>query len=123
MTYVDSFPKGEYWQTTADWSAFLPGLFGNLFPIDGLELELEHRGAEWGYEIPPKRGRLHVAARSARGEDGRDALLLQMTTRGPIGKDGAETLRAGLDLGHKVAVGSFLRIVDKDAQRRWGDGG
>jgi hypothetical protein len=121
LTYIDSFPQGEYWQTPADWSRFLPGLFGNLFPTDGLGVVLEHRGAEWCYEIEPKRGRLHIAARPGRwGDDKRDSLLLQMTARGPVGKGGAESLRAGLDLGHEAAVGAFLRVVDKDTQRRWG---
>lgn len=121
LTYIDSFPRGEYWETPADWSRFLPGLFGSLFPTGGLGLALEHRGAEWSYEIEPKRGRLHVAARSGRwGDDKRDSLLLQMTARGPVGKGGAESLRAGLDLGHDASVGSFLRVVDPDIQRRWG---
>lgn len=121
LTYIDSFPREEYWQTPADWSRCLPGLFGNLFPTDGLGVVLEHRGAEWSYEIEPKRGRLHVSARPGRwGDDKQDCLLLQMTARGPVGKGGAESLRAGLDLGHKAAVGAFLRMVDKDVQRRWG---
>ena len=121
LTYIDSFPRDEYWQTPADWSAFLPGLFGNLFPTDGLDLVLEHRGAEWSYEISPKRGRLHMAAHSGRwSDDPRDSLLLQTTARGPVGKGGAETLRVGLDLGHQVAVESFLRVVNQDIQARWG---
>lgn len=122
LTYIDSFPRDEYWQTPADWSNFLPGLFGSLFPTDGLGIMMEHRGAEWSYEIQPKRGRLHIAAHPGRwSEDKRDSLLLQMTARGPVGKGGADSLRAGLDLGHDVAVGSFLRVVDKDIQRRWGE--
>jgi uncharacterized protein (TIGR04255 family) len=121
LTYIDSFPREEYWQTPADWSGFLPGLFGSLFPSDELGVVLEHRGAEWSYEIKPRRGRLHVAARPGRwGDDKQDSLLLQMTARGPVGKGGAETLREGLDLGHEVAVGAFLRLVDNDIQRRWG---
>jgi uncharacterized protein (TIGR04255 family) len=121
LTYIDSFPQGDYWQTPADWSRFLPGLFGNLFSTDGLGMMLEYRGAEWSYEIEPRRGRLHIAARPGRwGDDQRDSLLLQMTARGPVGKGGASTLRAGLDTGHEVAVRSFLRVVDEDTQRSWG---
>lgn len=120
LTYIDAFPKEEYWQTPTDWSTFLPGLFGKLFPTDGLGLVLEHRTAEWSYEIQPKRGRLHVTAYSGRaGEDKRDALLLQMTARGPVGKGGAETLRTGLDLGHDAAVGAFLRVTSDEAKKRW----
>jgi uncharacterized protein (TIGR04255 family) len=119
LTYIDAFPQGEYWQTPADWSTFLPGLFGTLRSADGLVLE--HRAAEWSYEITPKRGRLHVAARPGRAADGQQAaLLLQMTARGPVGKGGAETLRAGLDLGHDVAVETFLRVTSDEVKGRWG---
>ncbi|MGL4550548.1 MAG: TIGR04255 family protein [Gemmataceae bacterium] len=121
LTYIDSFPRGEYWQTPADWAAFLPGLFGKLFPTDGLGLVLEHRAAEWSYEIEPKRGRLHISAGSGRAEeDNRDSLLLNTTARGPIGKDGVESLRAGLDLGHQAALIAFLRIVPDEIKDRWG---
>jgi uncharacterized protein (TIGR04255 family) len=120
LTYIDAFPKEEYWQTPADWSTFLPGLFGKLFSTDGLGLVLENRIAEWSYEIQPKRGRLHIAAYPGRaGEDKRDALLLHMTARGPIGKGGAESLRAGLDWGHDAAVGAFLRVTSDEAKKRW----
>src|SRR5262249_28825361 len=121
LTYIDSFPKDEYWTTPADWATFLPGLFGRLFPADDLGIVLEHRAAEWSYEIKPKRGRLHIAAGPGRaGEDKRDSLLLNMTARGPIGKGGVETLRAGLDLGHDAALGAFLRVASDEAKRRWG---
>lgn len=43
-----------------------------------------------------------------------------MTARGPVGKGGAESLRAGLEIGHTIAVQSFLRVVDQNTQRRWG---
>lgn len=120
LTYVDAFPKEEYWQTTADWSKFLPGFFGGLFPTDGLGITLEHRMAEWRYEMQPKRGRLHISARPGRvGEEKQEALLLQMTARGPIGPGGAETMRVGLDWGHEAAVGVFLRAVSDETKQRW----
>lgn len=112
LTYVNSFTQEEYWTTPADWSAILPGLFGDLFPTTDLGIVLEHRAAEWSYEIKPKQGRLHISARPGRwGDDKRDSLIMQMTARGPIGKGGAKTLRAGLDLGHEIASKSFLRLV------------
>lgn len=121
LTYIDAFPIEEYWTTPADWATFLPGLFGQLFPTDGLDLVLEHRAAEWSYEIQPRRGRLHIAAGPGRfGDDQRDVLLLQMTARGPLEKGGIETLRAGLDLGHDVALGAFLRVVSDEVRKRWG---
>jgi uncharacterized protein (TIGR04255 family) len=121
LTYIDAFPKEEYWNTPADWATFLPGLFGKLFPTDGLGIILEHRAADWSYKIEPKRGRLYIAAGPGRADpDERDALLLHMTARGPVGKGGAETLRAGFDLGHDAALGAFLRVTSDEAKKRWG---
>jgi uncharacterized protein (TIGR04255 family) len=120
LTYIDSFPKDEYWTTPADWATFLPGLFGPLFPINGLGIVLEHRAAEWSYAIETKRGRLHISAGPGRlGGDRRDSLLLNMTARGPVGRGGVETLRSGLDLGHEAALGAFLRVVSDEAKKRW----
>ena len=120
LTYVDAFAQDDSWQTPSDWSSILPGLFGSLRAATGLVLET--RAAEWCYEIPPKRGRLHIAARPGRtpGSE-RAALLLEMTARGPVGRDGVSTLREGLDLGHDAAVGTFLAVVSDDTQSRWGE--
>ncbi len=118
LTYIDAYPQGEYWQTPADWSTFLPGLFGTLFSSNGLALE--HRAAEWSYEIEPKRGRLHIAARPGRWRNGPvDSLLVDTTARGPIGKSGVSNLREGLDLGHDVAVRSFLEMTSPAVKQQW----
>ena len=118
LTYIDEFLQGEYWEAPADWSSFLPGLFGSLKSADGLVLE--HRAAEWRYEITPKKGRLHITAQPGRADGRRTALLLQMTARGPVGKEGAASLRDGLDIGHDAAVETFLRVTSKEAHERWG---
>ena len=120
LTYIDAFHQEEYWTTPADWADILPGLFGPLFPTEGAGVALERRTAEWSYEIQPRRGRLHVAAGPGRvGGEERDALLLQMTARGPVGKGGVETLRAGLDLGHDIAFETFLRVTSEVAKKKW----
>lgn len=121
LTYIDAFPKGEYWETPAQWSSILPGLFGDLFSTNDLSIELEHRAAEWSYEIKPRLGRLHLAAQPGRwGDSQTDALLLQTTARGPVGGGGVATLREGLDLGHDAAVGTFLRVSSEVAKTKWG---
>ena len=123
LTYVDSFPKGEAWATPADWPRFLPGLFSEPLPTDdlGVELTLDHRAAEWSYEIRPKLGRLHIAANYGRRDDAStEALLLTLTARGPVTGDGVASLRAGLDVGHQAAVGAFLKATGASEQARWG---
>ena len=121
LTYIDAFPKGDCWQTPADWSKVLPGLFGDSFVFDEPSAELEHRAVECGYEIKPRRGRLHVVAQAGRTNgDERDALLLQMTARGPVGGTGASTFRKGLDLGHETAVKAFLGATSDDTRKKWG---
>lgn len=124
LTYIDAFAQGEHWNTPADWSNVLPGLFGTLFSTDNMAMSLERRRAEWSYELEPKRGRLHIAAHLGR-RDGktRDDLMLTMTARGAIdkgGSNGAATIRDGLDLGHDAAVEAFLRVVNRNVQESWG---
>lgn len=121
VSYVDAFPRGVYWESPADWPKFLPGLFSNLFPMDDLGLTLEHRAAEWSFEIAPKRGRLQVATQYGPPvEGGTGSLLLQMTARGPVEENGEKALRKGLDLGHNTAVGAFMRLTSDDAKLKWG---
>lgn len=123
LTYVDSFPKGAGWQSPADWRNILPGLFSSPLPTDGLGvvLELDHRAAEWSYEIFPKRGRLHIAANyGPRDGSENDSLLLTLTARGPLASSDAASLRAGLDLGHEAALGAFLKATSANEQKRWG---
>ena len=123
LTYVDSFSKGETWTTPADWPQFLPGLFSKPLPTDelGVELTLDHRAAEWSYEIRPQLGRLHIAASyGRRDDDASEALLLTLTARGPVTGNGVASLRAGLDVGHRAAVGAFLKATGPTEQARWG---
>jgi uncharacterized protein (TIGR04255 family) len=121
VTYIDAFAKGETWQSPADWSKILPGLFGPVFQSEVPGCVLERRAAEWSFEIQPRLGRLHVETRPGRwGESKEECLLLEMTARGPVGRDGVKTLREGLDKGHEVAVGAFLQVVADHVKQKWG---
>lgn len=120
ITYVDSFPAGEYWSSPEDWDRVLPGLFGNLFQWKPLRLRMEQRRAEWSFEIEPEAGRLHITAQSGRWAwDPRDTLLLDMTCRGPIIHGSPDSVRQGLDMGHEVSVNTFLSIAARELQERW----
>lgn len=121
LTYIDAFPKGVDWQTENDWASVLPGLFGTLFSTESLSLQLEQRAAEWSYEIKPRKGRLHISAHSGFATDDKiESLLLNMTARGPVGKDSAKTLREGLDIGHEAAFGAFVNVVNSQMRTKWG---
>lgn len=121
ITYVDSFPQDELWQSPADWQRILPGLFGTLSTTTQPELSLEHRAAEWSYEIKPKMGRLHVNAQDGfLTEPQKPSLLLNITARGPVDGNGIAALREGLDLGHVVSVREFLAMVDPEIKAMWG---
>lgn len=120
ITYVDAFPQGELWQTPADWHKVLPGLFGQLSPVEDDRLNLELRAANWSLEIKPQIGRLHISAQVGFiGEQRQCALLLTMTARGPIANSCLKSVREGLDVGHKIAFKHFLKMVDPQVQDSW----
>ncbi len=102
------------------WQNILPGLFGTLSTTTQTELSLEHRAAEWSYEIKPKKGRLHVNAQVGfLTESQKPSLLLNITARGPVDGNGTESLREGLDLGHSVSVREFLAMVNPEIRKTW----
>jgi uncharacterized protein (TIGR04255 family) len=118
VTYVDQIPAGELWRSPSDWHRIFPGLLGPRPGIDGLNLE--SAGGEWHYELPPHRGRLHLALQQGAIDGGEPVLLLQTTVRGPIGKESGLDLEAGLNLGHEVALRAFTAITSEEVQRAWG---
>ncbi|MBX3419386.1 MAG: TIGR04255 family protein [Pirellulaceae bacterium] len=121
LTYVDFFPKGEYWETPEDWNRFLPGLFRDQPPAIVEPLRFERRDVQWTMEIEPKLGRLHLTAGIGNWKDEpKEGLTLSMTARGPLVPEWTPTLRDGLDLGHGVAVRQFLKMVDEDTKTSWG---
>jgi uncharacterized protein (TIGR04255 family) len=119
LTYIDRIPRGPLWDTAADWHEVLPGLFSARASASGVRLE--SFGGEWHFEIPPRRGRLHVSVQLARvGDDPTPVLLLQSTARGPIGKEGVASLGEGLELGHRAALDTFVEITSDKAHKAWG---
>lgn len=121
ITYVDAFPRGEYWDTPADWGRFLPGLFNRDRPQPVAPLRLENRSVAWAMEIEPKLGRLHLQASLGRWKsEAAEALMLDLTARGPIGPASTTSYRDGLELGHDVAVEQFLHMVSEETKQRWG---
>lgn len=118
LTYTDAFPKGDRWQTPADWSEILPGLFGQLFSTDGIRVQLERRAAEWSFLIDDNKGRLHVAARTGRVEgEEQESLLLNMTARGPVDEISIQSVMSGLKFGHQIVHDAFMRLTSSAIQK------
>jgi uncharacterized protein (TIGR04255 family) len=114
VTYVNHLPKGSVWNTPADWSSLfcqLPGIRGS----PNSPVTLESLSSEWHFEIPPKRGRLHVHLRHGLS-DNVEVLILTLTARGPV-RDG---LQQGLNLGREVIVRTFKEITSESAHHYWG---
>jgi hypothetical protein len=120
LTYIDAFVQGEHWQTPGDWFKILPDMFGTMPEGLNAGMDLELRSSQWTLVLPPKRGRLHVSAQAGRWAGSqKTSLLLQMTARGPVGKEGTFTLRNGLDLGHDAAKHLFLGMIPQSIQDSW----
>ncbi|MEE9472893.1 MAG: TIGR04255 family protein [Acidimicrobiia bacterium] len=120
MTYVNHIESGTLWQAPTDWSNVLPGFYAPARGVSGQQFE--SFGGEWHLVVAPNRGRLHVNVRHGRvgKPDGPEALVVQLTARGPIDESKGWTLHTGFELGHKVIVRSFLALTSKTAQEHWG---
>jgi uncharacterized protein (TIGR04255 family) len=119
VTYIDSIPKGTLWENPPDWHEVLPGLFSPLSHAGSVRLE--SFGGAWQFEIPPQRGRLHVAVNLGAVEgDPVPTLLYQTTARGPVAHDRGLSLEDGLNLGHQATVDLFLAVTSEKAHKAWG---
>ncbi len=122
VTYVDSFPQDEYWSSPNDWHKFLPGLFSDKPSELAGSLKMVKRNVQWTMEIEPQLGRLHLSSGiGCWDNNAHESLMLDITARGPVNVECTPTYRAGLDLGHKVAVGQFLAMVDSKTKASWGE--
>jgi uncharacterized protein (TIGR04255 family) len=120
ITYVNHIPKGELWESPADWHNLFPGLY---LPPRRLGLvRPEGITGEWHFEITPQRGRVHVSGQHVkRVETGEEALQVQLVSRGPIEQEGSvRGIAAGIELGHQALVQTFVNLSSDAAHRHWG---
>lgn len=117
VTYVNHIPRGSVWNDPTDWAKLFNGLIGSARRIT--EVRLESLAGAWHFEIPEKRGRLHVDLKHAKLTDTvtNEVLRLTLTARGPI--DQKACLSEGLDLGRRVIVLTFWDITSKEAHDFW----
>lgn len=118
VTYVNHILRGSLWESPSDLPSVLR-LFGNLPSLPGTS-RLEGVVGAWHFELPEKRGRLHVEARHGRRTtpDDREVLILTLTARGPIDENSPE-YNAGLNIGREAIVRGFAAITTESAQREW----
>lgn len=128
LTYVNRIPKGSLWQEPKDWPKVFPGLWGGSFAtVQSASL----RGflGQWVWEQGDPPARLYVEPKPGRtsGEPPQDALLLSLTTRGPLSPKGsaqesssvASLIESGIGIGHELIVGTFDRISSNEAKKEW----
>jgi uncharacterized protein (TIGR04255 family) len=122
VSYFNHVPKGELWETPDDWSNVFPSLFPT--PRRSDLVRFESLSAEWHSEIPPERGRLHIAVQHGRPPEGTpDVLSLHLTARGLVRPDDRDWgLDSGLELGHRVLARMFASLASEAALKHWGIG-
>ena len=116
LTYLNHLPRGTVWNSAADWPRLFPTL--PTVQTDLTVVVPESFGGEWHYEIPPRRGRLHVQIVHEKRENADERLVLALTARGPASD--LPTLHDGLEVAHRTIVIAFKELTSDDAHRRWG---
>ena len=120
LTYVNHIPKGTLWQSPSDWPHIFPGLLG-VSSKPPTQLSCEAISGAWRFEIPPQKGRLHVAIQHGLNNEGQEVLLLNLTARGPVVAGEHETdLAHGINIGHDVIIRTFRDIASASALAYWG---
>jgi len=121
VTYVNHLPRGTVWDDPSDWPKVFTGLPG-VWASPSV-VRLEGLVASWHFEIPERKGRLHIDLKRARRreEPPEELLRLTLTARGPVAGPGTEglSLANGLDLGHRVIVLTFRDVTSTEAHRIW----
>lgn len=120
VTYVNQIAKGELWNSPSDWPTVIKSL---AVPSDVPNIaRLESLGAEWHFEIPPSRGRLHIhlqhGTKKGKTPNPQEHLVLTLTARGPIQED--IDLSTGLTLGRDTIVNTFKSVTTDRAHKFWG---
>ncbi len=117
VTYVNHIPRGELWESVADWrdillDFYVPGISEKGLLLDGF-------GGEWNLIIGKNEGRLHISVQHGKGkkdEEEYEIMVMKVTARGPI-KEG--TFVEGLELGHESIVRTFTAVTTPKAHKHW----
>jgi len=117
ITYVNHILKDDLWNSPADWATVVPNFFIPLQyagdqVFDGFD-------GEWHKVLGDKLGRIHISLKHAKigAPDGPEALVLQLTARGPIKP--TLSLVDGLEIGHNAIVNTFAGMTSESAHKIW----
>lgn len=118
VTYVNHIPKGELWESVADWGDILPNFYVPGISEKGLLLD-GFRGG-WSLIIGKHEGRLHISVQHGKrqkdDEQEHELMVMNVTARGPI-NDGS--FLEGLALGHESIVRTFTAVTSPKAHKHW----
>ncbi len=118
VSYINHIPKGEGWESAADW----PSVFSVLAqPVQKFLPSIESGQLGFSYAMPDKSGRLRINMNHAvRSDDGKEVLVLRLTTRGrPKSSDTADILD-WIDLGREWIVRGFSDFTTERMHKLWG---
>jgi len=119
VVYINHIPKGDLWDTPADWPAVVPCASFPTLSLD--EHTPESIAANWGVALQADRARLHIGLDFIRvgGIQGQEALKLKLLTRGPIENRESCDLESGLRFGRESIVRAFAEMTTPTAHKHW----
>jgi len=121
VTYVNQIFQGALWNDRQDWDRIFKTPVSFSQTLGGASIESFAGG--WQYEIPPRKGRLHISLKHGRSSalGGKEVLVLTLTARGEVKKEnGWASLSDGLNLGHETIVKAFKEMTSDEAHKFWG---
>jgi uncharacterized protein (TIGR04255 family) len=115
VTYINHLNKTQLWNTPRDWPLIFP-----WFNFPQSSFEPDSTVSRWALDLPENRGRLHVHFALARiAPNGPDAIVLELTARGPVSSKPGFGLIDGFEIGHEAIVRSFTAMTSKLAHDSW----
>jgi hypothetical protein len=119
LGYTNHIEKGAGWRELGE----LDGVFSVLRPRDAQSVLPIPETFSWNarYNLPDKRGRLHIEMNPVfRGRDMQVLLNLNLTARGAPASGSVEQILEWFRVAHEWCVGAFLAHTSAKAHELWG---
>lgn len=124
VIYVNVIPRGPLWDSPGDWADVFPDLLGHANRVG--PGQWESATSTWRFELPNRVGRLHVELNhglTGNPQANEQAVILQLTARGPITQSNRESIESAVNLGHDAVVLTFDGLVGPKAKKLFGRSG